>query len=122
MAQKVVQFNEAMRQAFKKRLASSRFMFLLFTGVTLIILVIGVLHLFDAFAVKNKSPEFGAILDFIFFTTAMISAFLAFVKYSRIRCPGCLNSIPTLTNPKFCPKCFQNFVEIDPGATPTATS
>ncbi len=116
-----VQISDSVRKAFQKQLATSRTLFLVFTVLFAVFGVAEALNFIDVLNIKHKSPEFGAIMDAILFSASLISLLMAFGKYGRIKCPGCLKGMWTTDNPQYCPKCYQPFKESahTPGPAPT---
>lgn len=112
---KGVQINDEIRLAFLSKLKKSRQMFITFTILLGIFVLLESLHTLDAFGIKRRNPEMGAVLDAIFVTSGLFAAFLGFGKYGRMRCPGCLHGMWTTNNPRFCPRCYQPFM-IEPKA------
>lgn len=108
-AVKGMQINDEIRLAFLTRLKSSRRKFIAFTLVFGLLLGLEALHSFDAFGIKRRNPEMGAVVDAILISSSIFSGLLGFGKYGRVRCPGCLNGMWSTDNPRFCPKCYQPF-------------
>lgn len=106
-----MQINDEIRLAFLNKLKNSRRMFIVFTIILGTLAILELLHTFDVFGVKRRNAEMGAVLEVILISTALFSGFLGFGKYGRLRCPGCLNGMWTTDNPRYCPRCYQPFME-----------
>ena len=107
--QRGVQISDSVRKAFQKQLGTSRTLFFVFTIGAAVFTVAEVLNFIDVLSIKQKNIEFGSILDAILFSAALICFLMAFGKYGRVRCPGCLKGMWTTDNPQYCPKCYQPF-------------